>query len=180
MADKNALLDVIAVEWARHPRMDERDLQKLIYQSVFGGDHLLDDPERYAGTLREEWEGLSIDGPLAAEPALQSIDPGGKTARIHLAASKRLGIDADPLIELLAGQDRKHGRRPDYERRWNETVALAASGRIPFSADELARVGRPDGAPHHGPGYGPASYRIVNDVSDPAMDEGLRRLGVRQ
>jgi hypothetical protein len=162
MADKNALLDVITVEWARHPRMDERDLQKLIYQSVFGGDHLLD------------------DHPLAAEPALQSIDPDGKTTRIHLAASKRLGIDADRLIELLTGQDRKHGRRPDYERRWNDTIALAASGRIPFSADELARVGHPDGAPHHGPEYGPASYRIVNDVSDPAMDEGLRRLGVRQ
>ena len=179
MADKNALLDVIAAERARHLRMDERDLQKLIYQCVFGGDHLLDDPERYAGALREEWEGLSIDDPLAAEPALQSIDPEGKTTRIHLAASKRLGIDTERLIELLVGQDRKHGRRPDYERRWNETISLAAAGRIPFSADELARVGYPDSAPHHGPDYGPASYRIVNDVLDPAVDEGLRRLGVQ-
>jgi len=180
MADKNALPDVIAVERVRHPRMDEHDLQKLIYQSVFGGDHLLDDPERYAGALREEWEGLSIDDSLAAKQALQLIDPDGKTARIHLAVCKGLGIDADRLIELLVGQGRKNGRRPDYERRWNETMALAAAGRIPFSADELARVGYPDSAPHHGPDYGPASYRIVNDASDPAMDEGLRRLGVRQ
>ena len=178
MADKSDLLDVIAVEQARHPRMDERDLQKLIYQSVFGGDHLLDDPQRYAGALREEWKGLSIDDPLATKPALQSIDPDGKTARIHLAACMGLGVDVDRLIELLVGQGRKHGRRPDYERRWDETVALAVAGSIPFSADRLARVGDPDGVPHHGPDYGPASYRIVNDVSDPTMDEGLRRLGV--
>jgi hypothetical protein len=180
MAHKSALLDVIAVERARHPRMDERDLQKLIYQSVFGGDHLLDDPERYARSLREEWVGLSIDDPRTARPALQSIDPQGKTARIHLGACKAMGIDVDRLIELLVGQGRKHGRRSDYERRWNVTIALAAAGRISFSADELARVGHPNGAPHHGPDYGPASYRIVNDASNPAMSDGLRRLGVRE
>lgn len=180
MADKNALLDVIAAERARHPRMAVCDLQKLIYQSVFGGDHLLDDPERYAGALREEWEGLSIDGPLAAEPALQLIDPGGRTARIHLAACKGLGVDSNRLIELLVGQGRKQGRRSDYVRRWNETIALAAAGRIPFSVDELGRIDCPGDTPHHGPDYGPTSYRIVNDASDPAMDERLRRLGVRE
>jgi len=180
MADKNALLDVIAVEQVRHPQMDERDLQKLIYQSVFGGDHLLNDPGQYASSLREEWEGLSIDESPAAKPALQSIDPQGKTTRIHLAVCKEMGIDAGRLIELLVCQGRKNGRRSDYERRWNETVALAAAGRISFSADELARVGYPDNAPHHGPGYGPASYRIINDASNRAMNDGLRRLGVRE
>ncbi len=179
MADTNALLDVIEAERARHPRMDERDLQKLIYQSVFGGDHLLADPVRYGSALREEWVRLPIDDTRAAEPALQAIDPEGRVARIHLAACKRSGIEVDRLIELLVGQRRRDGRRPDYERRWNETVALATAGRIPFSADVLARVGYPGRAPHHGPDYGPAAYRIVNDVTDPAMSEGLRRLGVR-
>ena len=179
MADTNALLKVIEAERARHPRMDERDLQKLIYQSVFGGDHLLADPERYGSALREEWDRLPIDGPRAAGPTLQTIDPEGRVARIHLAACKRSGVEVDRLIELLAGQRRKDGQRPDYERRWNETIALARAGRIPFSADALARVGYPDRAPRHGPGYGPASYRIVNDVKDPAMVERLRRLGVR-
>ncbi len=179
MADTNALLDVIEAERARHPRMDERDLEKLIYQSVFGGDHLLANPERYGSALREEWDRLPIDGPRAVEPALQTIDPEGRVARIHLAVCKRSGIEVDELAELLVGQRRRSGRRSDYERRWNETVALARAGRIPFSADALTRVGYPERVPHHGPDYGPASYRIVNDVTDPAMSEGLRRLGVR-
>ncbi len=179
MADKNDLLDVIEAERARHPRMDGRDLQKLIYQSVFGGDHLLDDPGRYADALREEWTRLPTDDPAAAESVLQPIGPGGKTARIHLAACKRLGVDIDRLIELLVEQRRKNGRRADYARRWNETIALAAAGRIPFSVDELARFGDPETAPHHSPDYGPASYRIVNDATDRKMSVGLRRLGVQ-
>jgi len=111
--------------------------------------------------------------------ALQSIDPEGRTARIHLAICRRLGVDIDRLIALLAGQDLKNGRRADYERRWSETVALAAAGAIPFDVGELERVGFPESAPHHGPGYGPAAYRIVHNASDPAMVDALRRLGVR-
>jgi len=179
MADTNDLLDVIEAERARHPRMDEQDLQKLIYQSVFGGDHLLADPERYGCALREEWDRLPDDAAGAIGPALQTIDPEGRVARIHLAACKRSGVEVGRLIELLAGQRRRDGRRPDYERRWNETIALASAGRIPFSAGALTRRGYPDRVPHHGPDYGPASYRIVNDVKDPAMAEQLRRLGVR-
>jgi hypothetical protein len=180
MADTNALLDVIEAERARHPRMDERDLQKLIYQSVFGGDHLLVDPERYGRAFREEWNRLPVDDAWAFEPALQTIDPEGRVARIHLSACKRSGVEVDRLIELLVGQRRRNGRRPDFERRWDETIALARSGRIPFSVDALERVGYPDRAPRHGPDYGPASYRIVNDAADPAMVERLRRLGVRR
>ena len=180
MADTNLLLDVIEEERIRHPRMDERDLQKLIYQSVFGGDHLLADPKRYDSALREEWERLPIDDVWADQAVLQVIDPLGGVARIHLAVCKRSGVDIDRLTELLVGQRRRDGRRSDYDRRWNETIALARVGRIPFSADVLGRVGYPDRAPHHGPDYGPASYRIVNDVSELTMAEGLRRLGVRR
>jgi len=179
MADTNALCDVIEEELARHPRMNERDLQKMIYQSVFGGDHLLADSERFERGLREEWGKLPACDLADNASALQTIDPEGRTARIHLDACKRFGVDVDSLIELLAGQRRKCGRRSDYERRWNDTIALAEEGRISLAAETLARVGYPESPPHHSVAYGFASYRIVNDASDPDMVEGLRRLGVR-
>jgi len=179
MADTNALCNVIEKEHARHPRMNVRDLQKMIYQSVFGGDHLLADPERFARDLHEEWARLPEGGLAEDASALQAIDPEGKTMRIHLDACKRREIDVDRLIELLAGQRWKNGSRSDYERWWSETIVLAEEGRIPFSADELARIDYPESPPHHDLEYGFASYRIVNDASDPEMVEGLRRLGVR-
>jgi len=179
MADKTALLEVIEVERSRHSRMDGRDLQKLIYQSVFGGDHLLEDPTRFAAGFRAEWAGLAAEGAEDVGSALQLIDPAGRTARIHLAVCRRLGVDVERMIALLLGQARKAGRRSDYERRWDEAIALASTGRIPFAADELRRVGYPGRPPRHGPEYGFASYRIVHDISDPFVTEALRRLGVR-
>jgi hypothetical protein len=179
MGDKTALLAVIETERQLHPRMGGPDLQKLIYQSVFGGDHLLVDPVRFAAGVREEWAWLADGAPAAAGPALQSIDPEGRTARIHLAVCARRGIDVERLIDFLSGQDKKDGRRADYVRRWRETIELAAAGSIPFDAEELERVGFPEAAPHHSPGYGPASYRIVHDVTDPRSVADLDRLEVR-
>jgi len=179
MGDKTAWLDVIETERALHPGMGAQDLQKLICQSVFGGDHLIDDPIRFAAGVRQEWNRLEDDGAHADGAALQSIDSDGRTARIHLAVCRELGVDVEELIGFLAGQDRKRGRRCEYERRWRETVDLAAAGAIPFDPMDLERVGCPKTAPHHGPGYEPASYRIVHDVTDARTADALRRLGVR-
>jgi len=84
MAYTNDLLGIISSEHALHPRMVLSDLQKLIYQSVFGGDHLLENPARFADGVRHEWVGFDPP-PAEAGPALQPIDPDGRTARIHLA-----------------------------------------------------------------------------------------------
>jgi len=178
MANKNGWLRVIRAELARHPKMDERDLLKLAYHAVFGGDHLLVDPSRYGEGVRAEWDRLASEDPRFPGEILQPIDPEGRTARIHLAACKALDIHREQLIELLAGQGKKLGVQADYERRWGDTVELARSGEIPFSTETLVRIGRRTGTPHHGPQYGFASYRIVNDLLDPEMAEGLRRLGV--
>ncbi len=159
--------------------MDERDLQKLIYHSVFGGDHLLDDAQCFADGVRAEWDRLATGDFLPRIEPLQLIDPDGRTARIHLAACRRLDVDLGALIALLAGQGRKNGERAEYETRWDAVIELARIGRIPFRVAELARMGYPSIALHHGPHYGFASYRVVNDLSDPGMNEGLRRLGVR-
>ncbi len=179
MVDKISLLDVIELERTLHPGMDERDLQKLIYQSVFGGDHLLEDPQRYAEAVRAEWDHLPVGRTDPGVGALQPIDPEGKTARIHLNPCKEAGIDIERLIELLASQGRKNGRRPDYIERWNAVIGLAVDGAIPFSAEDIEQAGFPESTPHHGPAYGFASYRIVNDVTESMMAERLRRLGVR-
>jgi hypothetical protein len=178
MAAKNDLIAVIEDELDRHPRMSGRDLQKLLYQSVFGGDHLLEDPTRFRCALREEWGRLSVERFSPMGTVLQSIDPAGRVARIHLAVCRRTGVDVGWLAELLVGQRRKNGRRSDYEERWGKAIELAEAGRIPFSPGELARIEYPERAPHHSCDYGAAAYRIVNDATDPAMSAALRGLGV--
>jgi len=172
------LLDIVEVERALHPGMDEQDLQKLIYQSALGGDHLLGDAARYAAGVRAEWKRLGPDVVTETEPALQTIDPEGGTARIHLGPCLRRGVNVERLIGFLATQPRKNGRRSEYDRRWRAVFALAVGGAIPFDADKIRRLGFPKTPPHHSPGYGPASYRIVHDVRCPETADALRRLGV--
>jgi hypothetical protein len=172
MDDKADLLVIIEDELRRHPRMGPEDLRKLIAQSVFGGDHLLTDVERFRRDLRLEWEALP------ARPwndaTVQTIDPGGRTARLHLVGCRVAGVDLDALADLLVAQPRKAGRRTVYVRRCRNVVALAAAGRIPFDPGALSEL-ESDGRPsHHSSGYGFASYRVLNDVTAPPVADRLR------
>jgi len=83
--------------------MELIDLQKLVYQAVFGIDHLLDDRICFTDELSREWEALD---PLAGveEEGLQMIDPAGQRGRIHLRACKARGVKIDGLTSLLVHQ----------------------------------------------------------------------------
>ena len=178
MSDTSGLAEILEVERARHPRMTGADVQKLIYQSVLGGDHALIDRERFTVGVRREWDVLEDAGLRQRGPILQSIDPAGCVARIHLGPCAAAGVDRDGLIEVLWQQPRCGGTRRQYDRRWQEIVGLAAAERIPFSADELTALGFPEDLPHHSETYGPTSYRVVNDLSDPSTRTRLERLGI--
>jgi len=178
MSDTSGLLEILEAERERHPRMTPADVQKLIYQSVLGGDHALIDRERFAAGVRREWDGLVDAGLRKSGSTLQSIDPAGHVARIHLGPCAAAGVDRNQLIDVLWQQPRRGGTRRQFDRRWKEIVALAGAGRIPFSADELMTLGFPEDLPHHSEAYGPTSYRILNDLSDPATCARVDRLGI--
>jgi len=177
MGDKVDLLAIIEDELRWHPRMGPQDLRKLVAQSVFGVDHLLDDPDRFRRALRREWDRLPP--PTEAEPAVQRIDPDGRTARLHLVPCRVAGVSLDALGDLLVGQRRKAGRRHDDLARWREVVALAAAGRLPFSARALAGLEEIEDLPHHSAAYGFAAYRVVNDVRDPSIADRLAAWGLQ-
>jgi hypothetical protein len=178
MSDKTDLAAIVNEEFARHPRMSVRDLQKLIYQGVFGGDHLLYDRQRFVDSLRVEWEALPVAEADGSGAPLQVIDPEARTARVHLLPCKARGVPVDGLLDLLISQAMKHGERSRFERLWNEAVRLARAKQVPFHGQALARLPFPEGAPRHTRAYGEAAYRIVNDLTEQRMREGLWRLGV--
>jgi len=176
MGDKVDLLAIIENELCRHPRMGPQDLRKLVAQSVFGVDHLLVDADRFRRALRREWDALPT--PLEFGPAVQSIDPDGRTARLHLVPCRAAGIGVDVLGDVLSGQRRKVGRRSDDVARWRTAVALAAAGRLPFSPRALAELEEIEDLPHHSLAYGFAAYRVVNDVRDPSIADRFAAWGL--
>jgi hypothetical protein len=178
MDDKLELLAIIKDELRRHPRMGPEDLRKLIAQSVFGGDHLLEDVDRFLRGLRGEWAALS--GKAVDGGAIQRIDPGGKTARLHLAPCKAVGIEVSALADFLVSQPRKRGRRAVFDARWSDVIALATRARIPFDPDVLPDLATLEALPHHSAGYGFAAYRIVNDITAPGIAAQIRLWGLTE
>jgi len=177
MGDKTDLLAVIYEECSLHPRMTVGDLQKLVYQGTFGGDHGMHDRSRFLEALRGEWDGLRSE--VQGEPSvLQVIDPDRQTARLHLRPCKSRGVSFDALCGPLLVQPLKKGRRERFDALWIEAIRLAQHARIPFDPDTLASLAFPSGLPHHSRSYGPAAYRIVNDITDPKTRADLSALGL--
>jgi hypothetical protein len=153
------------------------DLRKLIYQAVFGCDHLLRRRDQFAEGLQCEWEHLPAVDPDPRE-AIQGIDPEGRTARIHLATCRAIRVPLDELTCALVSQPLKRGNRKNFDALSSRLVRLAVHGAIPFSADELIEAFSMDGPVHHSGGYGFASYRVVHDVRAPSWDKACRRWGL--
>jgi hypothetical protein len=153
--------------------MELVDLQKLVYQAVFGIDHLLEDRVCFASELSREWETLD---PLAEaeEEGLQVIDPAKQRGRIHLRACKARGMKIDELTRLLVDQEPVDGTEERFARLWSLAGELAQEGAIPFSKESFADLPFPKTPPHHSSGYGNASYRVVNDLTASEVATFLR------
>jgi hypothetical protein len=156
--------------------MGAEDLRKLVVQSVFGGDHLLANPEHFRDALLREWGAIDADG--TTDGAIQRISPDGRTARIHLRPCKAVGIDVGELADALLAQPAKAGSRRRFDEVWQLVVGWAGEGRIPLPVDDLCGLSRAEGLPHHSAGYGIAAYRVINDLTEPCIAERLRCWGI--
>jgi len=174
MDGKLDLLAILELEFRAHPGLAPEDLRKLVVQSIFGGDHLLKDPARFRDGLFREWMKLPVAPRSGRTAAVQPISPDGLTARLHLGPCKAGGVMVDELAEALLAQPRKNGSRSDFARRWADVIELAEVGRIPLEDGDLRDLSSLEALPHHSPGYGAASYRVINNLQDPSVAEWLR------
>ncbi len=152
------------------------DLQKLVYQAVFGIDHLLKYRTCFTERLTKEWESIA---PVAGveEEELQTIDPAGVVGRLHLQPCKACGVEIDDLIGFLIAQSPIGGGRERFTRLWSFVCELAGEGEIRFAERSLSALPFPETPSHHSAGYGEASYRVVNDITSPrtaAFIQGLQ------
>lgn len=158
--------------------MTVRDLHKLVYQACFGCDHLLRSSDSFVKDLATEWDGLA--GDVLQGTALQRIHPLSKVARLHLGPCRSMGLSHYDLSRLLLAQPLKAGHRQSFDWAWAMILHSARAEEIPFSYDQLAIVHPSDDVGHHSPDYGPAAYRIINNLDHGPTQETLCRLGILQ
>ncbi|MGY4706989.1 hypothetical protein ACVNPS_04455 [Candidatus Bipolaricaulota sp. J31] len=181
---KGELLGLIELHRCTHPGFGVEDLAKLVYQGVFGADHLLSDPDRFAREFLEEWRCVD-ERAFPGEPLFEPVDPRGRIYRLNLRPAKQRGVAPEALLELLLSQTRVGADPGEFWKRWGIVVELAEEGTIPFAPDRLRGYGgmlaETGLVPRHSAAYRRANrphYRLVNDLQDEGLRRGLRGLGL--
>jgi hypothetical protein len=96
LSSSTSFPDIIAEQELLHGQLEEQDKLKLVFQAVYGGQHLFSDPQTAWDNFHNEWNSLES---INDEPLAERISPEGDLYRINLRAAKELGISLGKLFE---------------------------------------------------------------------------------
>ncbi len=136
--ESKQMLQVIRFHAARYPLMEPTDAVKLVYQSVFGGGHLIKDTQ--ASLVR-----LSAERAAANTlPDMPFVEIGCGRSRMHLA-SYALSTLPDALLNrmFVLSADSPAGGMPQFREALELLSSLAKEGTFRFTEAELADYLRP-------------------------------------
>lgn len=130
---RSELCRILGEHAGRYPLMEPADAVKLLYQSEFGGGHLIADREKSLERLREEYGRIPHNG--QADPAEEL---GGGMVRVMLAGIE----DRGGLLEQVNGDFVRSARlcTGSMEQFLNQLEVLRSltrTGMFRFSAGEL-------------------------------------------
>ncbi len=158
--------NILLTHFEAYPQMRPQDAMKLIYQHVFGPEHLITDGGKTLTALEKEMNGLE-DGP-AREHLYESI--GNGLCRLNLRPCKERGIPAEDINRLFAETSREtKGEAKQFWLAVRALQKLAEDGEAPFDTVEmdlfLARYPQKPAPVHHSEGYKKAyrpAYRVIS------------------
>lgn len=164
-------IELLKLHARRYPLMQPCDAVKLVYQSVFGGGHMISDESTALSRLKQEYGSISHNRPFRFEPL-------GRCARVYIDSP--LSERELTLIGRIFCTSAKHfavgydyadkDTRQQFERRLSAVVSLAKEGAFAFTPDELSaylRDYRAAGCPavSHSEAYRTAyapAYRVID------------------
>lgn len=151
----------------RYPDMELQDAVKLLYQSEFGGGHMISDPAKSLERLKKEYAGLE---PEHEEAVFVPI--GGGLVRMDLLCLRE-GISPGTLNQIFAHTaELTRGTTAGLEQKFEILLSCCRSGELPFGAEQAAeylRKYKEDGYPavSHSDGYRKLyhpAYRVVSEI----------------
>lgn len=117
----------------KYPMMEPTDAVKLLYQSEFGGGHLIQDVDACLNFLRREYAST----PQTADLPLTE-DIGNGFVRVNLAALDHSSFSVELLGEIfLLSAKHPHGSMDSFREKLALLEELTQEGKMPFSADAL-------------------------------------------
>lgn len=127
---KNIILEHVK----KYPLMEIRDVAKLIYQSEFGGGHMIPNSQMSLKRIQEEYNSLN---PIALNVSSVVENIGNGLSRIYLSCLNH-GISADVLNEMFVySANNKKGTVEGLEEKIDLVASMCHEGLLPYSLDEV-------------------------------------------
>lgn len=120
----------------RRPRMEARDVYKLLYQGVFGVAHIMG--EKAWERLREEAERVDLTDHLD-EPLVEPVSVDGRIVRVNLRPYIRQGGDLRALYRAMLESSEHEGDPTEFVSLWGMFKEAAAEQDLDFD-DETIRL----------------------------------------
>lgn len=119
----------------RYPHMQVTDAVKLLYQSEFGGGHMISNPARSLKWIKDEASMARLEPYDQVTPILEEI--GGGICRVSLDAIEE-GLAAETLNQMFVKTaDRTVGTMENFEKKLNLLREMCAAGETSFSMEDL-------------------------------------------
>ena len=109
----------------QYPRMQIVDVVKLLFQSEFGGGHMVASPSKSLAWIRAEWKDAASDA-----DCLEEIGDG--MYRMYLSVLNQ-GLRPETLNQMFVRTaDRTIGKRERFEQKLGLLVEGCEQGDFPF------------------------------------------------
>lgn len=125
--------EILLKQKETYPAMEIRDAVKLLYQSEFGGGHLIADSKSSLKRLKEEGEGLGCEA--KAFPMWEEIGDG--VCRIYLSVLHE-GLLPETLNQMFVlSAERIKGTREGFEKKLDILLECCERGELLFSPEAV-------------------------------------------
>lgn len=124
--------EILLKHFERYPQMQMEDAVKLLFQSEFGGGHMIANPGKSLAWIRQEWElqcGQTAGGPVE--------EIGDGICRIYLSALDQ-GLALETLNQMFVRTaDLKMGKCDRFEKKLGILLECCEQGKLPFDPNVL-------------------------------------------
>ncbi len=129
------LYPTLVTHGRRYPCMTPVDGVKLVYQSIFGGGHMIPDKDVALARLQAEYDALPAKktGEMLTEPI------GGGLVRLHLAALDTDTLPLEAVNAMFYTSANEHtGTEEDFQSALVTLRSLCREGKMPFDEESLS------------------------------------------
>ena len=154
------LIQIIQQHQNTKKNFEIQDTYKLIYQSVFGIQHILDDKERAKIYLQQEFESINTDG---HEDLIENISVSGGTVRLNLRPFKNRNGNIDHLFQaMLHSAEEIASSVQEFLDLWNQFKQAVFRAELNFDKTELSAFDHKMKLENYPARHHSAAYRAAN------------------